>query len=177
MGRYTGYVRDNKSAQTEILANIEALLAQQTGDHIEQNVKKADTRDDAGPSGVNLMDATRYIVLETSNLDEANDDGTVTLSPGDTQALIRYDLGTPVALQAIGANDRDNVTYEIRINNEKTVGGQTNSPVGTLNNPFSFVGNLGAAIPAEKLEYIASYDPAASGNIDLAARAHMEVIG
>jgi hypothetical protein len=177
MGRYTGYVRDTKAAQTEILANIEALLAQQTGDHIEQNVKKADATRDAGPSGVKLLDATRYIVLETANLDEANDDGTVTLEPGDETALIRYDLGTPVAVTAIGAVDHNDVTYYIRINNEKTIGGETNSPLGTVNAPFSFIEKLGAAIPAESLEYIARYDSAASGQIDLAARAHLEVIG
>lgn len=177
MGDNTGIFRDNQRNIVELLSNIEQLLAQQTGQDINQNVQKAETFTDAGPSGVRMMDSSRYIVLETANLDEAADDGTVTLSPGDEQAIIRYDLGTPIALTAIGAVDRDNCTYEIRINDQKTIGGQTNSPLGTLNAPFSFVQKLGAAVPAEKLEYVVTYDPNATGDIKLAGRAHMEVVG
>lgn len=173
----SGLLQDRSRKQTDILENIEMLLAQQVGSDQIRIENKSDSHSDGGPSGVRLMDANRYVALETTNLDEANTNGTVTLQPGDSQALIRWDRELEVAIMAIGAVDKDDVQYEIRANHDQTVGGVTQSPLGTINDPFSFVQELGAAVPVQTFEYVATLSQNASSPVDLAARAHMEVVG
>lgn len=177
MGYDFGFLRDRSRTKEDILENIEQLLAQQVASDPVEIDEKASSYDDGGTSGTRMMDSSRYIVLETANMDEANPDGTITLEPGDEEAILRFNRDVPIALQAIGAVDVGGVTYEIRINNERTVGGQTSGPLGTVNDPFSFVEKLGAAVPAESMEYVATYPPSQSGSVDLAARAHFEVLG
>lgn len=176
MNRIRRLFPNQRRNETEILENIEALLAQQSGMHPEQMRQKAETRGDGGPSGVRLMDSNRYLVLETADLDGANDDGTVTLEPGEEKTLIRYDQDATAALLALGANDAQNVIYTTRANGKKALGGKTHSPLGQVNFPFSFVDQLGAALPIESLEYRAKLMPDAEFDVRLAARAHLEVL-
>lgn len=119
-----------------------------------------------------------YIVRETDDLDAAKDNGTVKLSPGETVELVAHEPQTAAALvTAIGANDEQDVVYWIEVDNTYTVGGQTNSPLGTINDPFSFVATLGGAIPVESyVAYKAGMPSTASGPVDMAGRLHVEEV-
>jgi hypothetical protein len=117
-----------------------------------------------------------YVVVETASMSYSNPSGTVTLSPGDSVNLVDYEA-TQDTLLAIGATDKQDVEYELTID-KTTVGGRTNSPLGLVNEPFSFVDALAREIPVEKrLRYTAHYDPNASGDIELAGRIHVDTSG
>jgi hypothetical protein len=124
--------------------------------------------------GLRVLSPSGFIITETSDLPESNSDGTVTLSPGEGPVTIaereaRGDAG--LAVLAVGANDEQDVQYGLRIDRSKIVGGATESPLGVLNDPFSFVDRLNAVVPANQtVEYVAWYDDTASGDVDLAAR-------
>lgn len=127
--------------------------------------------------GLRVLSPSGFIITETSDLEESNDDGAVTLSPGEEQALVEYeargDMGT--AVLAVGANDVQDVEYGLRIDRSKVVGGKTESPLGTINSPFSFIDRLNAVVPANStVEYVAWYDGGATGDVDLAARLYTE---
>nr|6H82_b Chain b, Uncharacterized protein [Haloarcula hispanica icosahedral virus 2] len=129
---------------------------------------------------VGLVPVNSYVTLETDDLDTdehpVTDAGTVALEPGESAPIVRYDLGQPAAVYAVGATDEANVEYELKVNNSKTVGGRTNSPLGVLNTPFSFVEKLGGAIPCETAAtYWAHYSSDATGTVELAGRMHIEV--
>lgn len=127
--------------------------------------------------GLRVLSPSGFIISETSDLPEANNDGTVTLSPGEEQVLVereaRGDVG--LAILAVGANDVQDVQYGLRIDRAKVVGGLTESPLGVLNDPFSFVDRLNAVVPAnDVVEYVADYDANATGDVDMAARLYTD---
>lgn len=127
--------------------------------------------------GLRVLSPSGFIISETSDLPNANSDGTVTLEPGDEQALVEYRSrgDTGVACLAVGANDVQDVQYGLRIDRSKVVGGRTESPLGVLNDPFSFVDSLNAVVPAnDVIEYVAYYDASATGTVDMAARLYTD---
>lgn len=127
-------------------------------------------------SRVGTVKPRNYIVVETADMDGANDDGTVTLQPGDTKVLVSY-AGDPFAALALGANNEQGVEYVLRADSDRTVGGVTQSPLGSIGDPFSFVQAIGAAVSCEKsIEYIARADPNMTDPVDVAARLHVEVM-
>lgn len=129
------------------------------------------------PPGMRTLFPNDYIVLETDDLDSVSSGGTVTLSPGETKTLVEYTGPSPVSLMAVGATDAADTEYQLYIDNQRVVGGTTNSPLGTLNDPFSFIQMFDGAIPAGTVEYRAHRRSSASGDADLAGRLHLEVIG
>jgi len=124
------------------------------------------------------LTAGSYVVAESADMKWANADGTVTVEPGDEVPLVRYDVEADAGmLLAVGATDEQDVRYRVEVDDNRTVGGKTESPLGVLNDPFSFVDKLGGAIPASRtLIYYAELDASASASVDLAARIHVEEV-
>lgn len=120
-----------------------------------------------------------YVTVESDEMDWSNEDGTVTVEPGDEVPLVKhYASGEQgVMLLAVGATDEQDVRYRAEVDDQRTVGGQTNSPLGVLNSPFSFVESLGGAIPANRsVAYYAKLDEDAPAPVDLVARLHVEEV-
>lgn len=115
-----------------------------------------------------------YNVHESDELDHSNDVGAVVLEPGDEKVIVstggRNDTGSVLA---IGATNQSDVTYRMVVDGEYNPGGTTNSPLGTVNEPFSFHRMFGSSLPfAEGVEYIAEYDSQASGEVEVVAVMH-----
>lgn len=148
-------------------------IAENTGS-IDQPDKTINLNGQTADKRVGFIPAKSFVTVETDDLDSTNSDGTVTLSPGDTKTLVEFK--DQCAVYAVGASDKQDVEYQLEVD-RTVVGGRTNSPLGLVNDPFSFVDKLGGAIPVEKrVRYVASYDSAASGDINLAGRMMVEVI-
>ena len=169
---------DNEDRAVELLEQIAGNTGG-LGDQTTVN-KDVDISGQTADGRTGLVPLRSYVCVETDNLDAANEDGTVTLEPGDTKPLcrIRETGDAALAVYAVGAVDANNVEYSLHVDNSITVGGRTNSPLGTLNTPFSFVQMLGGAIPAStSAEYRAHLSGDAGGPVDLAGRLHAEVMG
>lgn len=150
-------------------------IAKNTGS-LDQPDKNITLKGQTADSRVGLLPAQSYITVETSDLDDANADGTITLHPGETKALVKH-TRQPKAVYAVGASDASDVEYGL-LADKQPVGGTTNSPLGLINDPFSFVDQLGGAVPCNnRAEYKAHLDSSATGPVDLAARMHLEVMG
>lgn len=172
-------ISDNDDEAVALLKQI----ARNTG-NIDDGPDKTTNVDISGQTAdgrVGLIPSKSLLTLETDNLEADKHPltagGTVELEPGDSQTLVQYDLQRPGAIYALGAVDESDVEYELKVDNDP-VGGRTNSPLGVLNSPFSFVSNFGGAVPIEgKARYIAHYSSDSSGTIELAARMFVEVMG
>lgn len=118
---------------------------------------------------------TSYRVFETSDMEASLDNGVIQISPGEREVF--FDTGSltsPGFLLAIGASDSQDVSYRVVVDGDRDVGGVTNSPLGTINTPFSFVNEFGGAIPVfDRVQYVASMPESAQSSAEIAARAHM----
>lgn len=119
--------------------------------------------------------ADDYVVVESDDLDTVDDGGTVTVAPGETKTIVRARTRRKtMALLAVGANDESDVTYELVVDGDEIVGGATNSPLGLLNQPFSFIDTVGGAIPANsRIEYDVTLPEDASASVEMAGRLHV----
>lgn len=102
----------------------------------------------------------------------------MTIQPGESETIAEYESGGdyPINLLAVGATDRRDVSYRLVYDNDQTLGGWTQSPLGSVNDPFSFADVLGRTIPVEKrIRYEARLLDSADSSVDLAARLHTEV--
>ena len=163
-------VSDNMDEMVELLREI----SRNTGTPTNEVSKDIDYNGVGPDQRVGFMDANSYVTVESANEDHANDDGSVTVEPGETVPLVSYREG-PFALAAVGATDAQDVSYALKRDDSRVVGGVTNSPLGILNRPFSFVENFGGVIPIEtNVVYEAHLDESAGGPVDLAARLHVE---
>lgn len=99
-----------------------------------------------------MTGATPFVVTESSDLDDANTDGTVTVSPGETEILADYRLRNEsldrAHLLALGATDVANCSYTLEVDDSPRF--STRSPLGLVNDPYSFTNELGYAYPFEK---------------------------
>lgn len=119
--------------------------------------------------------ADDYVVVESDDLDAVDDGGTVTVQPGETKTIVRArSRGQTMALLAVGANDESDVTYELVVDGDEVAGGTTNSPLGLLNEPFSFEDIIGGSIPANsRIEYDVTLAAGASASVEMAGRLHV----
>lgn len=162
-------IRDNSDEIVEQLTAIRSLLG---GGNLGSDVDLTSVK-----APRHALTPGAYVVTETADMDYSNDDGTVTIEPGDSYPLVRYEATSTngVMLLAVGATDEQDVEFYVEIDNRRVVGGRTNSPLGNLNSPFSFVEKLGGSIPAEHtVTYWAAVSPDAAGPVSLAARMHVE---
>lgn len=148
---------------------------------IEQHLAESELGGGGGGGGLRTIDPASYVVKETDDLNGISEGGSVTLQPGETKTLVEARSqggGGGLGLLAVGATDEPEVAYRLRVDDNRTVGGRTNSPLGLLNDPFSFVDALGGFIPASRyVEYEATLSSGASSSVDLAARLHVQMLG
>lgn len=163
---------DNSDAVIELLAQI----AENTSGSRDTN-----TTQDVTVEGSEINKRQGVIphgsvrVIETSDLDDANDDGTITLSPGEKATLVEY-RGSASATYAVGATDVAGVVYWLEVDGNPVIG-PTNGPLGTVPEPFSFIQNYGGAVPSSnRVAYKALYPDDQTGQIDLSSRIHLEVL-
>lgn len=128
----------------------------------------AETPETISPSGLTI--------IESSEFSHANADGTITVPANDEEVLVEIEpstFGNAAVLHALGAADAKNVRYQLKYNSTN-IAYETEAPLGTLTNAFSFTDNLGRPIKVEgTMKYVAvnSGDSA----VNLAARFHTEV--
>lgn len=160
---------------SDVLDNMEQLLRQILAELKNEN---ADDDTEDFPRGLRPLKPGRYVVVETDDMDDVDQGGSVTLSPGEEKILATFkQAGKPLVCYAVGATDANDVQYRLELDNSRTVGGRTNSPLGTLNSPFSFPEKINGAVLADKkVQYIASRPSSATGDVDLVARLHVEVL-
>jgi plastocyanin len=127
-------------------------------------------------SRVGTIEPANLLVVETADLEDANDDGTITVEPGSTETFVQF-RGQPHNVLAGGAVDRADVRYNLEADGSTTVGGTTNSPLGSINEPFSFVATLGGAPGVERRSaYKAFLSEGADAPVRLAGRLFVELI-
>jgi hypothetical protein len=193
MGRDSGVFQDPQDQIAESLKNIEAILAQEYGNPAQQTVEgddidytqefgtvRPDSSDGTGgsaPSGTKVMPPSKYIITETDDLDAANADGTITLQPGEEKTIVEFDPGYAFALLAAGASDTNDAVYYLYADGSRPIGGVTNSPLGPINNPFSFQDALGRGVYLDRrVEYRVRLSQNATSAQDLAGRLHSVVL-
>ena len=167
---------DNEDKMVRLLEQIAANTGSidELGDGPQQEIN---IQGETVSSRVGTIDPKDLLVIETDDLDASNDEGAVTVDPGEQATIVGYRPGWPFAVLAVGANDEADVQYQLRVDGQTPVGGTTNSPMGTVNNPFSFVDELGGAPHAEKrVDLIAYVDQSASAPVDLVGRLYLEAI-
>lgn len=120
------------------------------------------------------LPATRYLVVETSRMDDANDDGVITVPPGESREVVHWDQEGPLLLFALGANDRGGAEYRILLDGQQRVA--TVSPLGTVNQPFSFANVLGTPIQADSSITLEVYN-GGDAEAPFAGRMHIGVMG
>jgi len=124
---------------------------------------------------VGLIPHNTVQIVETDDLEGVDPGGTITMEPGDTATLAQY-RGRPSASYAVGASDVDAVRYTLQVDGNPAVG-PTTGPLGTISDPFSFVEAYGGAVPADdRVALKAEYPDSQSGQVELAARLHLEVL-
>jgi len=170
-------MQDNDDRMVELLQKI----ARNTGSLDEGPDTQVQREVNISGQGVTArtgtIDPGKYVTLESDDMDEVDEGGTVTLSPGDSAPIAYFKKGDPFAVLAIGASDEAGVSYELVADERRTIGGRTNSPLGLINKPFSFVNALGGAIVCQSsVKYVAHYDAEAIGDVELAARLHVEAV-
>lgn len=176
-------LRDNDDVAVELLSEILAELRGSSpgGGNGGDDVTINETVYQGGSGGgapTAPMDPERYYVVETAGLDDANLDGSITLQPGEQREIvgIEHEGAAPIILYAVGATDRVDVSYRLTYGNDNNLGGWTQSPLGSINNPFSFVQSLGRTIPVDqRVSYVARLSDQAESSVDLAGRVHVEV--
>lgn len=117
-----------------------------------------------------------YTVIESSELDHANPDGSVTVPANDKAQLLDYEPATDAdyaLLHALGAVDAKGVRYQLKYGNNTAF--TMESPPGVLSEPFSYTEKLGEPLGTNGTFELWALNETNSG-IDLAARGHVEVL-
>lgn len=153
---------DSDERMLELLAQI----AQNTG-----SAQQETTQQRGQQSGPVPIDPRRFHVVETPDLEDANPDGTVTIEPGETVELARYDA-TACHLIGVGAKTQRDVFYRLRADHEKNfAGGWRTMPFGTLGSPYSFVNELGLTFPIEEqIVYEAKLPDGIGSTVDISGK-------
>jgi hypothetical protein len=118
-----------------------------------------------------------YTVVETSEFQDANPDGTITCPPGEETILAEYEPATDqsrVLLHAMGASDNTDVRYRLRYGSTE-ISFTAESPLGGINSPFSFTDSLGKPLTAGNGTVALTTLNDGGAAVDLAARLHLEV--
>lgn len=165
-------IRDNEDEMVRLLRQIAAntgSLDDLDGPRNEITIKGQSVK-----SRVGTIDPKNMVVVETDNMEGAESDGSMEVEPGETVTFVKY-RGDPFAVLAVGATDKTDVTYQLRVDGRTPIGGTTNSPLGALNDPLSFVDKLGGAPHAEQtVEYQAHLSSAASAPVYVVGRLYVE---
>lgn len=170
-----GFIDDDQDKMLDLLE----VIARNTGglsdlDEVQQDVTIESSNVNNRVGSIKPRD---YVVVETADMDGANDDGTVTLEPGDTVRMASFRSDSAFSVLAVGAYNQQGVEYVLRVDNDRSVGGVTQTPLGDIGAPFSFVEKAGGGVSCKKsIEYIARADADLADPVDVAARLHLEVM-
>lgn len=115
-----------------------------------------------------------YLVIETSDLEAANPDGSITVPAGGEQVLCEYEPtgdDNRALLHTLGAADANDIQYRLKYGTNTSF--TTESPVGLITNPYSFTETAGAPLTTTStFRYVAV--SSRDQDIDLAARMHIQ---
>lgn len=93
------------------------------------------------------MPHQEFRVVETEELDDANTDGTVTVQDGQRESVVNWRTHADrIKLYGLGVNDEQDCTYQIFVDGE--LSSETESPLGTMQNPFRFPEMFGQPVSA-----------------------------
>ena len=123
----------------------------------------------AAPTPTTPVPPGQLRLVETSDLQDANDDGSVTIEANTERELLLYEnrADHPFLLHFLGAADALDVQYVLRVGQEIVF--TSESPVGTITNPFVFADYYGGPMAfARDITYSARNNTGSS--IDLAGR-------
>lgn len=117
-----------------------------------------------GPNDIN--------VYETTELEESNDIGSMTLNPGETKVISSTkNVRTGGYILGVGAYNEKDVKYSLVVDGEYETGGWTNSPLGSVNEPLWFSQTIGGVVKFEEsVSYMAKYDEGSSGQVEITSR-------
>lgn len=167
-------------SEQEAIIELLQIIAQNTSDGLGAGVQPQQTvnieREFSGgsPTPVGALDPRRYSIKETADLDDATEGGAIKLEPGDRETIVEAESSNGVILMAVGAADKQDVRYRLYMDGQRTVGNETNSPLGTIHSPFSFYQMFGALLPANRrIEYQAQLDSDAPGPVELVGVLHV----
>lgn len=97
-------------------------IAQNTGSTGDTFVEDIDISGQTADGRMGLIPVRAYDTVETKDLPNdttgLNDDGSITLQPGDSKDLCRIDHGVPTSVYAVGAVDADHVQSRERLAEE-----------------------------------------------------------
>lgn len=168
------------TAQADLEKN-EAVVVNGDGNQVKpsSNVQDAFSMMVGGGAGGRdtVIRPDRFEVFDTSDLDGANELGSIVMEPGEKKVLAGIEgMEQGAYIMSAGATDADDVRFALVVDGEYNVGGVTNSPLGSMNEPFSFVTRYGGVVPVtESAQYIAIYDEDGSGQVELTGRIDAEV--
>lgn len=121
------------------------------------------------------IDLRNYKVVESSDLETANPDGTVTCPAGEETVIMEHEPttdDTTTLLHALGASDAPDIRFRLRY--ATNISFTMESPPGGVNDPYSYTNELGAPLTTTRtLKLTAVNDGGASK--DLVSRGHVEV--
>lgn len=118
-----------------------------------------------------------FTVVESSNMEWANDDGTVTCPSGEETTLVEYEPpsdANEVRIHALGAADATDMKYRLRYGGNE-ISFTAESPLGGINAPFSFTDDLGAPLSAGGSSIMFNAVNEGAEDRDLAGRFYLEV--
>lgn len=160
---------DNFDRMVELLQDIRNILDGE-GD-------STNTQGPAGlPTGLRPLTRSVYQIRETSDLpdDALNSNDAVEVQPGETKTIVRHEVKGTAALMAVGATDAADCEYWVAVDEEVAGGGRTNSPLGSINDPFSYVDTLEGYVPANlRVEYKVRLDSSATSSVELVGRMYL----
>lgn len=116
------------------------------------------------------------LVTETAAVDDANDDGTITVKPGQERTIVEWETtGDRADVLALGASDAADAVFSLYIDGEIKI--QTLSPLGTITNPFSFVEKIGSAYQGgQSVSYRVTLLDGAAAAVDFAGRLFVDEV-
>lgn len=131
------------------------------------------TRSTAQPTPSTPVPPGQLRITETTDLDTANDDGSITIAPNSEQAIVLYEnrADHPFLLHFLGAADALDVQYVLRVGQEVVF--RTESPVGPLNEPFVFDDYFGGPMAFAR---DVSYSARNTGDSDVTLAGRMGLI-
>lgn len=127
-------------------------------------------------SGLRPLTTDGFDIIESNDMSNSQSDGTIEVQPGETKDLVKWNDSGKIAVMAVGATDANQTSFELTVDGGNTVGGETASPLGSINSPFSLINEFKGVVVGGSFSYKASLSSGAAGPVNLAARAYTEKI-
>lgn len=165
---------DNSDRIVELL---ETIALQQGAEPTDINIDRSkDITNISGGSAGRLL--RNYRIRETADMDESNSSGEMEFSAGEQSPIVTYEVspGNTVRLLSVGASDVQDMRYAVLVDDDTFVGGWTETPLGTVQEPFSLVDKAGGYIEAENRIKILGHYTADTGTASVVGSLHYEIV-